>query len=95
MTCYMERFKELEQKRSALREEVGKPETTTERINAIRQEAEGINKELEELRSRMDLSNSLLPGTPLPAAAGTGQQRSESALEKRAAAFRSSGEFSE
>ena len=91
MTCYMERFKELEQKRSALREEVGKPETTTERINAIRHEAEGINKELEELRSRMDLSNSLLPGAPLPAAAGAGQQRSESALEKRAAAFRSSG----
>lgn len=54
-----ERLREIAEKRTALLAEVNNPATTTERLAAIRTEAEQLSTEERELRGKMDLSNLL------------------------------------
>lgn len=54
-----ERLREITERRTALLAEVNNPATTTERLAAIRTEAEQLSNEERELRGKMDLSNLL------------------------------------
>lgn len=90
MTHEMERLKEIESRKAALRQEVqkrsadGKLEATEERLKEIKQEADFLAKEEAELRKRMDLTDQLKPGA-VPQ--NRGAEKSD--IEKRADAFRS------
>lgn len=57
-----ERLREIEERKAALRGEVANPETSTDRLAAIKIEAENLASEERSLRSKQDLSN-LLGGT--------------------------------
>lgn len=95
MTTEMERLKEIESRKTALRTEVekrgddGKLTATTERMQAIKTEADALASEEKEIRSHMDLTDQLKPGkVPQSRAA------EKSGIEKRADVFRSTGHMS-
>lgn len=90
MNVITERMKEIEDRKAELREELGKPETTTERMYEIKAEADNLAQELTELRSRQDLESQLLPGSE--GVGGNKESRAGNAdLDTRAAEFRKTG----
>ena len=61
MNQYSERLQAIEARKEELRAEVGKPETTTERIAEITTEADTLRSEEAELRDKLDLTGKLSP----------------------------------
>lgn len=64
MTKEMERLKEIEAKKEELRIRLDAEGITAEEINGIQEEARALTAEERELRTRMDLRNSLMPKEP-------------------------------
>lgn len=62
MTKEMERLKEIEARKAALLKEVETPDITEERLGEIKTEAGNLTAEAAEIRSKMNLRDSLLPG---------------------------------
>ena len=89
MNNITERLQAIESRKVELLAEVGKPETTTERMAVIKTEAEKLNTEAAELRSQQDLEGKLQP-VAVPQA----RKISADAVEERAAAFRSTNKLS-
>lgn len=85
MTKEQERLHEIAQRKAELLTEVGKPDTTTERLAQIKTEADTLAHEEAELRSRLDLAGQLKPQEP--------QDRTgaPSRLEARANTLRATG----
>ncbi len=63
MTKIMERRKEIEERKAALREEMDKGVKDEKRLKEIRDEARTLNQELEEIRTKELLEEDLKPGT--------------------------------
>lgn len=89
MTKEQERLHEIAQRKAELLTEVGKPETTTERLAQIKTEADALTREEAELRSRMDLTGQLKPRGDENRRGGT-----PSHLETRANGLRATGRLS-
>lgn len=89
MNNITESLQAIEARKVELLAEVGKPETTTERMSAIKTEAEKLNTEAAELRSQQDLEGKLQP-VAVPQA----RKIAEDVVEKRAAEFRTSNKLS-
>lgn len=62
MTKEMQRMKEIEERKDALRKEVAEGKANEERLAAIKQEAEELSKEQAELRAKIELDTQLAPG---------------------------------
>ncbi len=89
-----ERIHEIEARRAALLAEAQNPDTTTERLQEISEEARGLNEELAQLETRNSLAGQLAPHTTpaAPAASeGRGTITSGGVFERRAHEFARSG----
>lgn len=64
MTKEMERMKDIEARKAELKKEITDGKVGAERLAAIKEEAEALSAEQEELRAKMDLDTILEPGTP-------------------------------
>ena len=84
-----ERIAEIESRKAELLVEVGKPETTTERLAEIKKEAGDLSKEEAELRGKLDLESSLRP-----VKAPSTREADQKDIEKRADMFRSTNRMS-
>lgn len=87
MTKEMERLKEIEDRKAALREEIAKNDADEARLTAITEEAEALSKEENEIRSKIALNNILAP-QDVP---GQGEERTLSEREARAQEFAKTG----
>ena len=63
MTKEMERIKEIEERKAALRAEIAEGKAEEERLGQIKEEAEKLSAEEEEIRSKVALNSALAPGS--------------------------------
>ena len=63
MTKEMERLKEIEERKAVLREEIAAGKAEEERLAEIKEEADSLSKEENEIRSRIVLNSALAPGS--------------------------------
>lgn len=84
MTKEMERLKEIEARKAALLKEIEAPDITEERLGEIKTEAGNLTVEATELRSKMDLRSSLMPGA-VPASLKAPEERASNFAQTRKA----------
>lgn len=63
MTKEMERIKEIEEAKAALRAEIAEGKADEERLGQIKEEAEKLSAEAEEIRGKIALNSALAPGS--------------------------------